>query len=53
VRMRTIEIPQQLMHGDYEKDPAFRDAMQKWVQQLWVEKDQQIQTLMATPKSGS
>ena len=45
VRMNTIEIPQHLMHGDYEEDPAFRDVMHKWVQQLWKNKDMQIQTL--------
>lgn len=46
VRMRTIEIPKHLLHGDYEGDPAFRDAMHKWVQKLWQEKDGQIQKLM-------
>ena len=46
VRMRTIEIPQQFLHGDYEGDPAFRDTMHKWVQKLWQEKDQQIESLM-------
>jgi 1-acyl-sn-glycerol-3-phosphate acyltransferase len=51
VRMKTIAIPQQLLHGDYEGDPAFRDAMYKWVQQLWWEKDRQIQTLIIKAKS--
>ncbi len=46
VDMKTIEVPQQFMHGDYESDPDFRDAIQKWVQQLWLEKDRQIQNLM-------
>jgi len=46
VRVRTIEIPKPLMHGDYEGDPAFRDAMHKWVEQLWLEKDRQIEALM-------
>jgi len=46
VRMKTIEIPKHLLKGDYEKDPAFRDAMHKWVQKLWSDKDNQIQTLM-------
>jgi len=46
VRMRTIEVPQELMQGDYEGDPVFRDAMHKWVQQLWLEKDRQIQALL-------
>jgi len=45
VRMKTIEIPQHLMHGDYEDDPAFRDVMHQWVQQLWKDKDMQIQRL--------
>jgi 1-acyl-sn-glycerol-3-phosphate acyltransferase len=51
VRMRTIEIPKQFLHGDYEGDPVFRDAMHKWVQQLWRDKDKQIQTLMKEAKS--
>jgi len=51
VRMRTLEIPNQLLHGDYEGDPAFRDAMHKWVQKLWRDKDKQIQTLMKKTKS--
>lgn len=46
VRMRTMEIPKELLHGNYEEDPAFRDAMHKWVQNLWREKDKQIQQLM-------
>jgi len=45
VRMKTIEIPQHLMHGDYEDDPAFRDVMHQWVQQLWKDKDMQIRRL--------
>jgi 1-acyl-sn-glycerol-3-phosphate acyltransferase len=46
VRMRTIEIPKQLLHGDYEGDPVFRDAMHQWVQKLWQEKDKQIESLL-------
>ena len=51
VRVRTIEIPQQFLHGDYEGDQAFRVAIHKWVQQLWQEKDLQIQSLRK--KAGS
>lgn len=46
VRMKTIEIPKQLLHGDYEGDPAFRESMHQWVQKLWQDKDNQIQILM-------
>jgi 1-acyl-sn-glycerol-3-phosphate acyltransferase len=46
VRVRTIEIPQKFLHGDYEGDKDFRVAIHKWVQQLWQEKDQQIESLL-------
>ena len=46
VDMKTIEVPKQFMHGDYEGDPEFREAVQKWVQQLWQEKDGQIQNIL-------
>jgi 1-acyl-sn-glycerol-3-phosphate acyltransferase len=51
VRMRTIEIPKQLLHGDYEGDDVFRDAMHKWVQKLWRDKDKQMQTLIKKTKA--
>jgi 1-acyl-sn-glycerol-3-phosphate acyltransferase len=50
VRMRTIEIPKQFLHGDYEGVPVFRDAMHKWVQQLWRDKDVEIQSLTKKTK---
>ncbi len=46
LHMKTIEVPQRFMRGDYEGDPAFRNDIQKWVQQLWEEKDGQIQKIM-------
>jgi hypothetical protein len=52
VRVRTIEIPKELLLGDYEGDPVFRDAMHKWVQQLWQNKDKEIQTLTKKAKSN-
>ena len=47
VRVRSIPIPQHLLHGDYASDPTVREAFQKWVQQLWLEKDAQIDALIA------
>jgi 1-acyl-sn-glycerol-3-phosphate acyltransferase len=46
VRVEKVEVPQQFLHGDYEGDQTFRDAFQQWVQQLWQEKDLQIQALL-------
>ena len=46
VRVRVLPIPQHLMGGNYAQDPAFREAFSKWVQQLWRDKDAQIETLL-------
>jgi len=46
VRVQNIEIPQYILHGDYEGDDNFREAFQLWVQQLWQEKDLQIHLLL-------
>jgi hypothetical protein len=53
VRVRSLPIPKHLMTGDYAQDPAFREAFSQWVQQLWREKDAQIEALLAqaNPKS--
>jgi hypothetical protein len=41
-----MEVPKQLLYGDYAADKDFRIAFHQWVQQLWQEKDLQIQLLM-------
>jgi 1-acyl-sn-glycerol-3-phosphate acyltransferase len=46
VRVRSIPIPTELLHGDYSNDPVFREAFSSWVQQLWLDKDAQIAALL-------
>jgi hypothetical protein len=41
-----MNVPKQIMHGDYENDQVFRIKFHRWVQQFWREKDLQIQSLM-------
>ena len=45
VRVRPLPVPRDLLQGDYAGDPAVREAYQKWVQQMWLDKDAQIETL--------
>jgi hypothetical protein len=33
--------------ADYASDPAVREAFQQWLQQIWQEKDRQIDALLA------
>ena len=37
--------PQHILHSAYEGDEKFRADFQLWVQQLWQEKDLQIELL--------
>jgi len=46
VRVRRLPIPEELLHGDYGQDAAFREAFSAWVQQLWRDKDVQITALL-------
>jgi len=45
VDIRTLPLDPALWQGDYENDPVFREKVQGWVNQLWLEKDARINTL--------
>ncbi|RMN27170.1 putative acyltransferase [Pseudomonas coronafaciens pv. zizaniae] len=45
VDIKTRELDPALWQGDYENDPLFREKVQGWVNQLWVEKDARIAAL--------
>jgi 1-acyl-sn-glycerol-3-phosphate acyltransferase len=42
VNIRELPIPAELLGGDYKNDPVFRERMQAWLNDLWVEKDRLI-----------
>ncbi len=46
VRLRSIDIPERFIHGDYENDPVFKAEIQAWINQLWEDKDRQIAELL-------
>ena len=47
VRVQTLPVPRHLASGDYANDPAIREAFQQWMQQIWQDKDTQIEGLLA------
>ncbi|TRZ89723.1 MAG: acyltransferase [Rhodocyclaceae bacterium] len=50
VRVQSLPVPEHLMKSDYAGDPAVREAFQRWVQQLWQDKDAQIERLLEAAK---
>ena len=51
VRVRTLPVPRELAQGDYAGDLAVREAYQQWVHQMWLDKDAQIESLIANKKA--
>ena len=45
VNLRKIDIPDWVRGGNYEDDAEYRARFQKWVDELWAEKDQLITDL--------
>ncbi len=46
VHVRRVEIPADLVGGDYEEDPAFRERFQDWLNALWREKDERLRRMI-------
>jgi 1-acyl-sn-glycerol-3-phosphate acyltransferase len=47
VEVRQLKIPHEFYVGDYEANPEFRARFQKWIGELWAQKDQRIGELKA------
>jgi len=39
IKVRTIEIPEDLLNKDYSKDSQYRDDLKDWLNKIWEEKD--------------
>ncbi|MDX1455854.1 MAG: acyltransferase [Gammaproteobacteria bacterium] len=46
VDVQHRKIPERFLHGDYQNDPAWRQAFQDWITELWKEKDDRIERMM-------
>ena len=52
VRVNNRPIPPHLLQGDYEQDAAFRAAFAQWLQDLWLQKDAQMEALLQQANPG-
>lgn len=52
VRVRQLRIPAELLGGDYRHDPVFRAATKAWVNQIWTDKDAQIDQLLRAAREA-
>ncbi|WP_394130451.1 acyltransferase [Marinobacter nauticus] len=47
IDIRTREVPERFLGMDYENNREVRVDFQRWVSEVWAEKDQRIETLLA------
>ena len=47
VVVNVHEIPEQLALGDYQEDVEFKDHFQRWINDIWTQKDQLIKDYQA------
>jgi 1-acyl-sn-glycerol-3-phosphate acyltransferase len=53
VRVRRLAIPPEFGAGSYAADARFRKAIQGWLQDLWHDKDRQIDALLQAARAQS
>jgi 1-acyl-sn-glycerol-3-phosphate acyltransferase len=46
IHIDVLPVPQDLLAGDYQNDPAFRERFQAWVNQLWRGKDARLDRMI-------
>ncbi|MGC8121123.1 acyltransferase [Marinobacter sp. VGCF2001] len=47
IDIRTREVPEHFLGMDYENNRELRIDFQRWVSEIWAEKDQRVETLLA------
>lgn len=51
VDVQAIPIPEEFLGGDYAGDAAFRAGFQRWIDELWRDKDARIAKVLATSRA--
>lgn len=47
VKLREREIPPDLLQGNYNEDPIYREKFKNWIDSIWQEKDKLLGTLLS------
>ncbi len=53
MRVKVVPIPKQFIGQSYDQDMAYRAEFQEWVNQLWLEKDQELAQLVSTDDTNN
>ena len=53
IRVRRLDIPSDLLEGDYMGDADYRNRFKRWLEQLWAEKDIEVAALQDPCRSAT
>ncbi len=53
MRVEKLPVPLELVHGNYQEDPVFKQNFQRWISQLWDRKDALIDEMHAEMRARS
>jgi 1-acyl-sn-glycerol-3-phosphate acyltransferase len=53
IRVDVLPLPEDLLHGDYQNDAAFRTRFQDWINTLWARKDARLEHLINGRAAGA
>lgn len=51
IRLRMLELPERMKHGDYSTDAAYRREFKAWLENLWAEKDAEVAAIQDPGRS--
>jgi len=51
--IKVITIPEHLLLGDYQNDRAFKREFQAWVNDLWLQKDANIENILSAENQAT
>jgi 1-acyl-sn-glycerol-3-phosphate acyltransferase len=47
IHIDVLPLPRDLLGGDYQNDPAFRERFQAWLNTLWARKDARLERMIS------
>jgi 1-acyl-sn-glycerol-3-phosphate acyltransferase len=53
IRVDVLPVPEDLLHGDYQNDAAFRARFQDWLNALWARKDARLERMISGRPAGA
>jgi len=51
IRLRQLQVPERLRHGDYNADADYRQAFKTWLEDLWAKKDAEVAAIQDPAQS--